>query len=143
MWRSHEGFDRDDVASEAEAAIWRSAAFRRMERPGGREIQAYVGRTVFHTYVRMYRREERRRRAERGYAGLLPDAAPESVLARIQVIGILSRLGREMPDCPKLLVQRMFHGEPYEELAKQWGKTVGALRMQVHRCLKGAYRLAS
>lgn len=143
VWRAHGSFGQDDVASEAVLALVRSPAFRSMTDTSERSVRAFVGRTVFRAYIRLYRREEKGRRAEEGYIRLLPDAAPPSVISSIAVFSILKRLSEELPDCPRLLVQKIVYGDSYEELAATWRKTAGALRVQVHRCLKRAFRLAA
>ena len=42
------------------------------------------------------------------------------------------------PDCRKLIVMRLHENVPYREIAKTLGKSEGALRIQVHRCIGNA-----
>lgn len=138
VWREHAGFDRTDVASDALVQLMQSPSFGELPNDPPRVV-AYVAQTVFFAYVKLYRREQRRRVAEEGYARQLPDGVDPAAVEAIELLSILKRLGS---DCARLLVQRVIHGEPYAELAPAWGKRPGALRTMVHRCLRRAFEIA-
>jgi RNA polymerase sigma-70 factor (ECF subfamily) len=60
------------------------------------------------------------------------------VLDRERAERLEAILARLSPDCRELLRLHFMEGKPYAEIAAETGKSQGALRVQLHRCVKRA-----
>ncbi|HYV85801.1 MAG TPA: sigma-70 family RNA polymerase sigma factor [Patescibacteria group bacterium] len=139
----HRGFhigraEREDLVQETMTQVWQAIGSGRFD--AAQSFEAFV-RTVATRRCIDWRRS-RRATTDLSPALAAPDADPESsLLAKERVrVGqqLLAGLGE---GCRDLIRLHATEGLAYAEIARRWGRSEGALRVQMSDCLSRARRL--
>jgi RNA polymerase sigma-70 factor (ECF subfamily) len=127
--------DRDDLEQEIMADVWQA-----VNRPGFDFTAGFWGFVEVVTsrrcidWLRTTRKpnpinEDLRDRAK-GPVELVLDGERAKIAA--QVLGALD------PECRKIVGLRLHEGMPYRQIARILGKSEGAVRVQMYRCIRSA-----
>jgi RNA polymerase sigma-70 factor (ECF subfamily) len=130
--------ERDDIEQEIMVELWRS-----VNRPGFDFTAGFWGFVEVVAARRCIDWLRARRRMEpiadtivdrnQSPIDAVLDAEHSEIAAK--VLGLLD------PVCRTILVMRIQGGFPYRDIAENLGKSEGAVRVQIHRCIRHAQRL--
>jgi RNA polymerase sigma-70 factor (ECF subfamily) len=131
-------YDRDDLEQEVMAELWRA-----VNRAGFDFTAGFWGFVEIVTSRRCIDWLRSRR-------GLVPVADNTQDQRKSPLDEVLDAERSEIaahvlealdPECRKIIIMRIHDGMPYQRIADILGKSVGAVRVQMYRCISHAQRL--
>ncbi len=129
------GVERQDLAQDILLQLWQAVARPNFDH--GRSFEAFIRSVACRRCIDW----RRRRRPVVELKAEPPDSrrGPEEVTSEAERLRlgcrILARLG---PACRELIRLHAVEGKTYGEIASMLGRSEGALRVQMHTCLKSA-----
>ena len=130
--------EKEDLVQEAMAQIWEAIGGGRFD--SGRSFEAFVRTVATRRCIDGHR--SRRATSELSPHLVSREADPESALLARERVEVGRRLLSELGEgCRDLIRLHATEGLTYAEIARQWRRSEGALRVQMSECLSRARRL--
>lgn len=130
--------DRADILQETLTDLWRS-----MQRPGfiqGDDFDGLVRTIAYRRCIDWRRRQRITREIEEG--DRIASHDPEQALAERQQAGLGRRLLAALSaSCLQVIRLRLFEERSYRQIADAEGRSEGAVRNQMYKCLQRARTL--